>query len=441
MSVSKLPNPAVWRKLTMAKQVITSDQLYPVYGPYSHAVRVGNMIFLHGTVGFDPQGRLPGDTPGRTDMVRQCEQTIANMTTALQLLGGSLQDVVKVRAFLPQHCRPARLGQQSFDETFDEVYGRHFQPPRPARAALQQDLFQEDLLVEMEAIAVVNEPKHLIVSDALPPLRRPYAQGGILAGDLLFLRGFTSQDQHGDLVGRGDMRTQTVQTFANMAITLQEAGGSLADLVQTHVTLTDWRHAHQEYNEVYNRHVQAPFPTNTTFQGGLGREGLLIEIESIAALATPRLTIDSAFTQVGQASRQRQPDIVHSDKLNPQFAHAHGVRVGDLMFVGGHASIDAQGRLVGPGDIRAQTRHILTTIETLLALAGLGLDDVVKTTVMLTDWRHYSAYNEVYRAFFTAPYPARSTVSGGLGMPGALIEIEAIAMAGAHTTAVVVTSP
>ena len=424
----------------MAKQVITSDQLYPVYGPYSHAVRAGDCIFLHGTVGFDAQGRLPGDTPGRADMVRQCEQTIANMATALHLLGGGLQDVVKVRAFLPQHCRPARLGQQSFDETFDEVYGRHFQSPRPARAALQQGLFQEDLLVEIEAIAVVNQPKRLIVSEALPPLRRPYAQGGILVGNLLFLRGFTSQDQHSDLVGRGDMRAQTTQTFANMAITLQEAGGSLANLVQTQVTLTDW-HAYREYNEVYTRHVQAPFPTNSTFQGGLGREGLLIEIESIAALSTPRLTIDSAFAQVGQASQERQPDAIYSEKLTPQLAQPHGVRVGDLMFIGAHASIDAQGRLVGAGDIRAQTRHILTTLETILTLAGLGLDDVVKTTVMLTDWRHYAAYNEVYRAFFTAPYPARSTVSGSLGRPGALIEIEAIAMAGAHATAVVVTSP
>jgi len=423
----------------MAKQVITSDKLYPVYGPYSHAVRVGDMIFLHGTVGFDPQGRLPGATPGRADMVQQCEQTIANMATALELLGGGLQDIVKVRAFLPQHCRPAQPGQRSFDETFDDIYGRHFQPPRPARAALQQGLFQEDLLVEIEGIAVVNQPKRLIVSEALPPLQRPYAQGGILVENLLFLRGFTSQDRHGDLVGRGDMRAQTEQTFANMAITLQEAGGALVDLVQTQVTLTDW-HAYQEYNEVYNRHVQAPFPTNSTLQGGLGREGLLIEIESIAALATPRLTIDSAFSQVGQASRQRQPDVIHSDKLAPRFAHVHGVRVGDLMFVGGHASIDAQGRLVGPGDIRAQTRHVLTTIETILELAGLGLDDVVKTTVMLTDWRHYDAYNEVYRAFFTAPYPARSTVSGSLDMPGALIEIEAIAMAGAHAAAVVVTS-
>ena len=424
----------------MAKQVITSEKLYPVYGPYSHAVRVGDMIFLHGTVGFDPQGRLPGATPGRADMVQQCEQTIANMATALELLGGGLQDIVKVRAFLPQHCRPAQPGQRSFDETFDDIYGRHFQPPRPARAALQQGLFQEDLLVEIEGIAVVNQPKRLIVSEALPPLQRPYAQGGILVENLLFLRGFTSQDRHGDLVGRGDMRAQTEQTFANMAITLQEAGGSLVDLVQTQVTLTDW-HARREYDEIYRRHIQAPFPTNSTLQGGLGREGLLIEIESIAALATPRLTIDSAFSQVGQASRQRQPDVIHSDKLAPRFAHVHGVRVGDLMFVGGHASIDAQGRLVGPGDIRAQTRHVLTTIETILELAGLGLDDVVKTTVMLTDWRHYTAYNEVYRAFFAAPYPARSTVGGSLGMPGALVEIEAIAMAGARATAVVATSP
>jgi enamine deaminase RidA (YjgF/YER057c/UK114 family) len=424
----------------MAKQVITSDQLYPVYGPYSHAVRAGDMIFLHGTVGFDPEGRLPGETLGRADMLRQCEQTIANMATALQLLGGGLQDVVKVRAFLPQHCRPARAGQQSFDEIFDEVYGRHFQPPRPARAALQQGLFQEDLLVEIEAIAVVNQAKRLIVSDALPPLRRPYAQGGILVGDLLFLRGFTSQDQHGALVGRGDMRAQTTQTLANMAITLQAAGGSLADLVQTQVTLTDW-HAYREYHEIYGHHVQAPFPTNSTLQGGLGREGLLIEIESIAALATPRLMIDSAFRQVGQASQERQPAVIYSAKLAPQVARPHGVRVGDLMFIGGHTSIDTQGRLLGPGDMRAQTRHILTTLETILTLAGLGLDDVVKTTVMLTDWRHYDAYNEVYRAFFAAPYPARSTVSGSLGMPGALIEIEAMAVAGVHKTAVIVTSP
>lgn len=425
----------------MAQQVITSDKLYPVYGPYSHAVRVGDLIFLHGTVGFDAHGHLPGDTPGRADMVGQCHQTMENMAAALALLGGGLQDVVKVRAFLPQHCRPGRPGQGSFDETFDAVYRQHFQPPYPARAAIQQGLFLEDLLVEMEAIAVVNQPKRWIESPTLPPLRRPYAQGGILVGHLLFLRGFTSQNQYGDLVGRGDMRAQTEQTFANMAMVLREAGGSLADLVQTQVTLTDW-HAYQDYNAVYNRRVHEPFPTRTTLQGGLGREGLLIEMESIAALSTLRLTIDSAMPQVGRSILQQRPDVVYTEQLAPYpAAYAHGVRVGDLMFVSGQVSIDAQERLVGPGDIRAQTHQVLTTLQTILQLADLGMEDVVKTTVMLTDWRHYTAYNDVYRQFFLPPYPARSTVCGGLAYQGALIDIEAIAIAGAHHTAIVATSP
>lgn len=425
----------------MAKQLILSDKLYPVYGPYSHAVRVGNRIFSHGTIGVDAHGQLPGSMAGRADMVAQCRQTIENLATSLELLGGSLQDVVKVRAFVPQHCRPGQPGVPSFDETFDAVYGRYFLPPRPARAALQQGLFLADLLVEIEAIAVLNQPKRLIESAALPPLLRPYAQGGMVVGNLLFLRGFTAQNAQGELVGRGDMRAQTEQTFANMAIVLQEVGGSLADLVQTHVTLTDW-HSYQDYNEVYNRHVREPFPTRATWQGGLGREGLLIEIESIAALGGARRTIDAAIPQVGRAILQRRPDVLYSEQLAPgRASYAQAVQVDDLLFVSDQSGVDAQGRLLGPGDIRVQTRQALVNLQTILQLAGLGLEDVVKTTVMLTDWRHYAAYNEVYQSMFTAPYPARSTLCAGIARPGALIAIEAIAVVGARDTAIVVTNP
>jgi enamine deaminase RidA (YjgF/YER057c/UK114 family) len=69
------------------------------------------------------------------------------------------------------------------------------------------------------------------------------------------------------------------------------------------------------------------------------------------------------------------------------------------------------------------------------------VSDVVKTTVMLTDWRHYTAYNDVYRQFFVPPYPAHSTVCGGLAFKGALLEIAAVAVAQAHQTAIVATSP
>ena len=125
----------------MAKQIIHTDKLYREFGPYSHAVRVGDMIFLHGAVGFDPLGNLPGSTPGRADMTGQCNQTLDNLATALELLGGSLQDVVKVRAFLPNHCRPSHDSELSFDETFDSIYRQRVPTPHPARAApnLQPD--------------------------------------------------------------------------------------------------------------------------------------------------------------------------------------------------------------------------------------------------------------------------------------------------------------
>jgi reactive intermediate/imine deaminase len=423
----------------MAKQVIQTDKLYTEFGPYSHGVRVGDTIFLHGAVGFDPSGKLPGSIPGRADMHGQTHQTIDNIATALELLGGNLRDVVKVRAFLPNHCRPSYGGQPSFDETFDGIYRQRFQTPYPARAALQHSLFLEDLLVEIEAIAIVNQPKQLITSDRLPPLQRPYAQGGIRVGDWLFLRGFTSQNERNDLVGRGDMRAQTEQIFANMSIVLDEVGGSLDDLVQTQVTLTDY-HSYAEYNEVYNRHAREPFPTRTTFQGGLGREGLLIEIESIAALGGERLTIDSATPQPSRSILKRRDDVIYSDALPAaSAAYANGVRVGDLMFVSGQVSVDSQRQLVGPGDIRAQTRQVIETIQTSLRLAGLELDDIVKTTVMLGDWRDYAGYNEVYQTHFKSPYPARSTIGGGLVRQGALIEIDAIAVAGASQTATVLT--
>jgi 2-iminobutanoate/2-iminopropanoate deaminase len=227
--------------------------------------------------------------------------------------------------------------------------------------------------------------------------------------------------------------------FANMAVVLSEVGGSLADLIQTQVTLTDW-HDTPDYTEVYMRHVSEPFPTCTTFQGGLGRDGLMIEIESIAALDSPRLTIDAAIPQMGRSVLRRRDDVIYSEHLPPAAAsYAHGVRVGDLVFIAGQLSCNPQGHLVGPGDIAQQTRQVLDHLRTILRLADLDMDDIVKTTVMLTDWRHQAVVDEIYRSYFAPPYPARSIIAGGLARRGALIEIDAIAVAGARDNVVAVT--
>lgn len=80
------------------------------------------------------------------------------------------------------------------------------------------------------------------------------------------------------------------------------------------------------------------------------------------------------------------------------------------------------------GDIRAQTEQVINNLEARLAGEGLGLADVVKTTVWLTDKSLAAEFNAVYAARFPEPYPARSTIVSGL-IADADIELEAIAVA------------
>ena len=99
-----------------------------------------------------------------------------------------------------------------------------------------------------------------------------------------------------------------------------------------------------------------------------------------------------------------------------------------LVFVSGQIPIDPATGTFVPGGIREQTRQILTNAQAILAAAGLGLGNVVKTTVFLADMGDFAAMNEVYAQFFTDPYPARSAVAVKTLPKGALVEIECIAV-------------
>jgi len=113
----------------------------------------------------------------------------------------------------------------------------------------------------------------------------------------------------------------------------------------------------------------------------------------------------------------------------PAGAYSQAVRVGGLVFVSGQLPLDSRGTVVGEGDIRAQTRAVLGNIAAILAEAGTSLDQVVKTTVFLTDLDDFAGMNEIYAATFSSPYPARSTVEVSRLPGGMLLEIECIAHA------------
>ena len=103
------------------------------------------------------------------------------------------------------------------------------------------------------------------------------------------------------------------------------------------------------------------------------------------------------------------------------------VRLGDLLFCAGQIPIDpTTGNLVG-GDIKVQAERVLENVKAILDDQDLTFASVVKSTVFLTNLADFAGMNEVYAKYFTADFPARSTIQVA-GLPkGANIEIEVIA--------------
>ena len=107
--------------------------------------------------------------------------------------------------------------------------------------------------------------------------------------------------------------------------------------------------------------------------------------------------------------------------------YSQAVQAGSMLFVSGQIPIDpATGNFAGE-DITTQTRQSLTNIKNILEAAGYGLNDVVKTTVLLADIADFAAMNAVYAEFFSENKPARAAFAVKDLPRGALVEIEAIA--------------
>ena len=121
--------------------------------------------------------------------------------------------------------------------------------------------------------------------------------------------------------------------------------------------------------------------------------------------------------------------IVNTDKAPTAIGpYAQAVEIDGLVFTSGQLPIDpATGAF--PEGIAEQTRQSLTNVKSILAQAGLSMDQVIKTTVFLSDMNNFGAMNEVYATFFTeGNYPARSAVEVARLPKDALVEIEVIAV-------------
>ena len=108
--------------------------------------------------------------------------------------------------------------------------------------------------------------------------------------------------------------------------------------------------------------------------------------------------------------------------------YSPALKVGNLLFLSGSIPLDpVSGQLV-EGGIVEQTRRVMENIKALLAAAGADFSNIARTTVFMVDLGEFAQMNEVYASYFTAPYPARSTVQVVKLPRDVRVEIDVIAV-------------
>jgi len=119
--------------------------------------------------------------------------------------------------------------------------------------------------------------------------------------------------------------------------------------------------------------------------------------------------------------------IVTEKAPKPVGPYSQAVIEGDFIFVAGQGPINPGTGGLELGPVRLETKRVFENLRAILEAAGSSLADVVKCNVYLRDINDFAAMNEVYATFFTAPFPARTTIQAG-ALPGGIgVEIECIA--------------
>lgn len=140
--------------------------------------------------------------------------------------------------------------------------------------------------------------------------------------------------------------------------------------------------------------------------------------------------ITLALVSVTPLKAQEKSSIVfhasHEEKKQSA-PYSDAVSVGNLFFLAGQIGMDQSTRTMVPGGIKAETEQVIKNIAAVLEYHGMGLDRVVKCTVILSNIDDFAAFNEVYSQYFTKK-PARTTFAASGLAANAMIEIEVVAV-------------
>ena len=395
---------------------------------FSQGWRVDDLVFVGGQISFAPDGKVIG--PG--DIEAQTRKTFDYIRRVLHEGGADDPDLVKLNTWYGFEGEGAEL--KEYRERMTRVELEYLAGSGPVDTAVRiAGLATGAILVEIDAIAACGGEKVRL----MPPGHRDWSMPGSRSlslslsegwrvGDLVFVGGQVSMDAQGVAIAPGDVVTQTRNAYDRVGRVLEAAGAAFEDLVQVNIfyrydgpqeeigAYTDQIHA------VSAEYLKAPHPTGSTIRvNGLAYEGLLVEIEAIAA--------------VGGNNRPVEPaDAWRWPGPRP---FSQGMVAGGLIFVSGQLSLDGHGRVVDADDIAAQTDNVFTRIREVLNAAGADMGDLVKLyTLYHCDPRRHALreywedMTRVRMRHLPAPGPVGTAIRvNGFAQEGLAIEVQAIA--------------
>jgi len=401
----------------MRKQVIWKQDFSPLNLPGSQGVvvaqciRAGNFVFITGQTAFDEHGKLVGVGDARA----QAEQACENIKRLVALAGGTLDDVVKMVVYVTDRAHR---------QVTYPVIRRYFPRAWPCGTGyIVPGLARPELLIEIDAWAFIDDhraQKKLLRTQNLDRMGVPGSSGvaaqAYRAGNLVYLQGQVGWTLDGELRGRGDPGAQARQAMENVQALMQQAGGSLADIVRVVTTVTDRKDRATSYPVIKDHWPGLPPPGTGLIVDGLATEDLKIEVDAWGFIDTPE----------ARKRVVRSHDLNMAGMLGSTGRAAQCVRAGNWVFLQGQVGWTLEGELVAVGDAAGQARQAMENIKALMELAGGSLADVVRVVVYVTDRAVRDVAYPVIKQYWGGLWPCGTgVVVKGLARPEMLLEIDA----------------
>ena len=380
-------------------------ELYAEGELFAQGVQAGEFVFLAQDARGD-DGALGTYETAKS----QTQRTLENLSALLTSLGQTLNDLVSLSVFMP-----------NYDDTPDiaEVLRFNLKTNYPAVNFVGVCGLDGGCRVRMDAISTTN-PNRKIISIPELPLSRGAISHGVRVGDLVFLSGVDAADSRRHVTPPMTIESQTEQVLRRIEKILNHEKLDLRNLCRTFMFMpgTQYRSGYGAARKKIYQGIFAEdeFPPNSG-----------IYIRSLGE--------DILLRSVAIACRGKQTLITSPAVRKAPGSFSQSVRVGNWLLLAGQDAVGFDRVVEAEGSLAAQTEVALRHTQHIVEAAGGNLDDIVKTTVYLTEGTDRAEFAEAYRKFFQT-HKKNSNVPSGLTVevrelsPRCVVEIDSVAYLG-----------